>query len=295
MSALPVVDGRGGRGAPGGAKPVHAVGHVRVDGARVRLGGHPVLEDVEIDVPSGSWLTVVGPNGAGKSTLLRVIAGLVPLDAGEVRLGAVALGALSRRERARRVALVSQTPSMPPSMTVGAYALLGRTAHLGLLGRESARDIAVVAEVLDRLALETFTDRPLATLSGGERQRVAIARALVQEAPLLLLDEPTSALDLGHQLEVLELVDALRRERGLTVVATMHDLTLAGQYADRLLLLDQGRGVCAGAPEDVLTEDRLSQYYRARVRVVRDQGVLVVVPARSVPAVHRLDAGGSFA
>ncbi len=273
-----------------GARPVGDVvraGDIAVEGVRASLDGRVVLDEVSAVAPAGSWLTVVGPNGAGKSTLLRVIAGLVGVSHGTIRLGGTPLGSLPRRERARRVAMVAQEPTMPASMTVSAYVLLGRTAHLGLFHREGTADVAVVGSVLERLGLDAFAERLLGTLSGGERQRVAIARALAQEAPVLLLDEPTSALDLGHQLDVLELVDELRRERGLTVVATMHDLTLAGQYADRLVLLDGGRVAASGAAEDVLTEDRLSQYYRARVRVVHDRGVLVVVPSRdrAVPTV----------
>ena len=245
----------------------------------VELGGVDVLAGVTLAVDPGGWLTVLGPNGAGKSTFLRAVAGVVAAR-GSVWSDGEELHRLGRRARARRVALVPQEPTFPPSMTVGAYALLGRTAHLGLLGRERRADLAVVEEVLGRLGLRGLADRPVAALSGGERQRVAIARALAQDASLLLLDEPTSSLDVGHQLEVLELVDELRRERGLTVVAAMHDLTLAAQFADAVALLEAGRLVMAGTPEDVLTERTLSRYYRAKVRVVRDGDLLLVVPDR---------------
>lgn len=245
----------------------------------VELGGVDVLAGVTLAVEPGGWLTVLGPNGAGKSTFLRAVAGVVAAR-GSVWSDGEELHRLGRRARARRVALVPQEPTFPPSMTVGAYALLGRTAHLGLLGRERRADLAVVEEVLERLGLRSLADRPVAALSGGERQRVAIARALAQDASLLLLDEPTSSLDVGHQLEVLELVDELRRERGLTVVAAMHDLTLAAQFADAVALLEAGRLVMAGTPEDVLTERTLSRYYRAKVRVVRDGDLLLVVPDR---------------
>jgi iron complex transport system ATP-binding protein len=162
-------------------------------------------------------------------------------------------------------------------MAVFDYVLLGRTPYIAPLGRESASDLAAVADVLDRLDLAGFADRPLATLSGGERQRVFLARALAQGATLLLLDEPTSALDIGHQQEVLELVDQLRRDAALTVLATMHDLSIAGEYADRLVLLAGGRVVAAGTPREVLTEELLATHYRARVRVVDgDQGPLIV-------------------
>ena len=129
------------------------------------------------------------------------------------------------------------------------------------------QDVQVVEEVLAALELEPFGRRPVQTLSGGERQRAVIARALAQEASLLLLDEPTTGLDIGHVQEALDLVDRMRLERGLTIVSAMHDLTLASQYAESLLMLDRGRVVARGVPTDVLTEDRLSQHYRARVQV----------------------------
>ena len=260
------------------AAPPHAP-RLEVRGLGVDLGGVGVLAGVSLTVAAGRWLTVLGPNGAGKSTFLRAVAGVVPAR-GSVWSDGEELHRLGRRARARRLALVPQDPTFPPSMSVGAYALLGRTAHLGLLGRERRADLASVEEVLVRLGLRELADRPVAALSGGERQRVAIARALVQDASLLLLDEPTSSLDVGHQLEVLELVDELRRERGLTVVAAMHDLTLAAQFADEVALLEAGRLVMAGTPEEVLTERTLSRYYRANVRVVRDGDLLLVVPDR---------------
>jgi iron complex transport system ATP-binding protein len=253
----------------------------------VTLDGTTILDEVSGSVEEGGWLTVIGPNGAGKSTLLRALAGLVPFR-GSVRLDGVDAGSLRPRELARRIALVPQAPSMPPEMTVAEYVLLGRTPHLGYLARESRSDRVLAWAALERLDLVHIADRRLGTLSGGERQRAVLARALAHQAPLLLLDEPTSMLDIGRGQQALELVDALRAEAGLTVVATMHDLTLAGQYADRLLLLDEGRVVAAGTPHEVLTDDLVARHYRATVRVVEEEGAgLVVVPARA-PASTRV-------
>ncbi len=245
-------------------------------GLTVRLGGTLIVDGVDLDVAEGEWVTVIGPNGAGKSTVLRAMGGLLPY-AGRIDVGGSPLARLSRRERAKTVATVAQTPVVPPGMRVLDYALLGRTPYIPALGRESVSDLAVVADVLDALDLGRFADRRLETLSGGERQRVFLARALAQGARILLLDEPTSALDIGHQQEVLELVDRLRRERGLTVLATMHDLSIAGEYADRMVLLADGRVVAAGTPREVLTEALLAEHYRVRVKVIDgDQGPLVV-------------------
>jgi len=261
---------------------------VEVAGLRVALDKVPILHGVDLRVAAGEWVTVIGPNGAGKSTLLRAVGGLLPVT-GTVRLFGTDLARLPRRQRAKLVATVAQDPVVPPGMTVFDYVLLGRTPYLPPLGRESAADLAVAGRVLARLGLSGFADRHLATLSGGERQRVFLARALAQEAPLLLLDEPTTALDIGHQQEVLELVDELRRSHGLTVLASMHDLSVAGEYADRLLLLARGKVAAEGTPARVLTEELLATHYGARVRVIPgDQGPLVV-PVRADDKVRPSD------
>jgi iron complex transport system ATP-binding protein len=256
---------------------------VSARGIGVRIGAATLLSDVDIDVAAGEWLTVIGPNGAGKSTLLRVLAGLLPAT-GEVRIDGSPVTSLRRRDRARQIALVAQDPVVPPGMSVFDYAMLGRTPYISPLAAESAADLAAVRDVLARLDLTGLTDRALSTLSGGERQRVFLARALAQGARLLLLDEPTSALDIGHQQDVLELVDELRAtgpdDDPLTVVATMHDLSVAGEYADRILLLAGGRRVALGAPAEVLTENLLATHYRARVRVVDGDHGPLVVPVR---------------
>jgi iron complex transport system ATP-binding protein len=253
---------------------------VAARGVGVRLGTATILSDVDIEVAEGEWLTVIGPNGAGKSTLLRVLAGLLPAT-GEVRVAGTPLAALRRRDRARQIALVAQDPVVPPGMSVFDYAMLGRTPYIRPLAAESAADVAAVRDVLARLDLLALRDRELSTLSGGERQRVFLARALAQGARLLLLDEPTTALDIGHQQDVLELVDELRTAGPpLTVVATMHDLSVAGEYADRILLLSGGRRVALGPPAEVLTAPLLSAHYRARIRIVDGEHGPLVVPVR---------------
>jgi iron complex transport system ATP-binding protein len=245
----------------------------------VRLDGVVIVDGVDLEVAAGEWVTIIGPNGAGKSTALRAIGGLLPFE-GFVELNGVPVDRLHRRERAKTVATVAQSPIVPPAMRVFDYALLGRTPYVSPLGRESASDLAVVDEVLAALDLERFAGRRLDTLSGGERQRVFLARALAQGAKILLLDEPTSALDIGHQQEVLELIDSLRDARGLTVLATMHDLSIAGEYADRMVLLAAGRVVAAGRPGEVLTEELLAEHYRVRVRVIAGEHGPLVVPVR---------------
>jgi iron complex transport system ATP-binding protein len=252
---------------------------VAVRGLTVRLGGSLIVDAVDLDVAEGEWVTIIGPNGAGKSTALRAIGGVLPFE-GHVELHGTPIGKLPRRDRAKTVAMVTQTPVVPPGMHVLDYVLLGRTPYIRPLGRESASDLTAVDDVLQELDLEGFAGRRLDTLSGGERQRAFLARALAQGARILLLDEPTSALDIGHQQEVLELVDRLRAERGLTVLATMHDLSIAGEYAERMVLLARGRVAAAGTPREVLTEDLLAAHYRVKVRVIDGEQGPLVVPVR---------------
>ena len=254
---------------------------LRCHGVTVTFRDHRALDGVDLDVRPGEWLGLIGPNGAGKTTLLRSIAGLID-HGGRVTL------ADGRVPTATDLALVPQSPLLPTGMTVAEYVLLGRTAHLGWLARESRADREIAASVLRRLDLGRFAHRRVADRSGGEAQRVVVARALAQRAPMLLLDEPTSALDVGHQAGVLELVDELRRCDGLTVVAAMHDLSAAARFADRLVLLDHGAVIDDGPPRRVLEPERLSTIYSTPLTVRRIDGELVVLPGARRP--HRPSA-----
>jgi len=256
---------------------------VELDSVSVRFDGRAAVDLVTVAVGRGEWVGLIGANGAGKTTLLRALVGLVEHE-GEVRIGGKPTAAMGRRQRARSVAYVPQAPELPADMSVFDYCLLGRTPHIGYLSVESDGDLAHCARLLERLELAELAPRHLATLSGGERQRVVLARALAQEAPVLLMDEPTSALDLAHRVEALEIVDELRREWGLTVVSAMHDLTLAGQFADRLLLLSGGAVAAFGTPAEVLDEHVLGDAFACPVRIIRtDDGELVVAPRRTAP------------
>ncbi len=262
-------------------------------GVGARLDGRVVLADVDLAVAPGSWLALVGPNGAGKTTLVRCLAGLLR-HTGVVEVGGRRADRLSARARARTLAVVPQLPVVPPGMRVIDYVLLGRTPHLGLRLASTTRDHAAAWAVLQRLDLEALADRPLDRLSGGERQRAVVARALAQEASILVLDEPTTSLDVGHQFEVLELIEDLRAERGLTVVTTLHDLTLAGQFADRVALLAEGRLVAVGTPAEVLTAERIGEHYGVAAEVVPDgDGVVVTVHRRRTEGFSARSAPGA--
>jgi iron complex transport system ATP-binding protein len=253
---------------------------ISLEGVTVRYGDNVALSAVTERVADGEWVGLIGPNGAGKTTLLRALVQLVRHE-GRTLVGEASTDGLSRRELARKIAYVPQTPELPPEITVSDYVLLGRSPHIGYFGVEKAHDHEVCANLLERLDLAQMAGRQLGTLSGGELQRLVLARALAQEAPVLLLDEPTSALDLGRRVDALEIVDLLRVEHKLTVLSAMHDLTLAGQFADRLLLLAQGEVVASGTPEEVLDEETLTAHFGLHVQVMRTpDGELVVAPRR---------------
>jgi iron complex transport system ATP-binding protein len=255
---------------------------ISIDEVTVRYGGNAALDAVSAHVADGEWVGLIGANGAGKTTLLRAIVQLVPF-VGRTELDGAPTAHMSHRDLARLVAYVPQNPELPAEMTVADYILLGRSPHIGYFGFEKTKDHEVCAGLLDRLDLTRFAGRTLRTLSGGELQRLVLGRALAQEAPILLLDEPTSALDLGRRVDALEIVDALRLEHKLTVLSAMHDLTLAGQFADRLILLAGGVVAARGTPAEVLDEAVLSRHFGHRVQVLRSpDGELIVAPRRSV-------------
>ncbi len=248
------------------------------NGLGVRIEGLPILSDVSLSVKAGEWVSIVGPNGAGKTTLLSVMAGLRPAS-GSLSIEGRSLSDLTPRERARLLAYVPQHPEIPPGMTVNSYVLLGRTPHLPFLGMEGSRDLEVVEQVLEQFDLSNMEQRTLESLSGGELQRCHLARAIAQATPLVFLDEPTTALDLGHQQQALDRIRLLREEHKVTVVMTMHDLTLASQYSDRIILMSKGQIAAEGQPSEVLDPNRLSELYGAQVKVLKVDDHLVVVPS----------------
>jgi iron complex transport system ATP-binding protein len=251
------------------------------DRVTVRYGGRTALHEFTDNIRPGEWVCLIGPNGAGKSSLLRSVVG-VTKHKGSIHIDGSSLSVRSARRRAQLIAYVPQTPVLPPEMTVAEYVLLGRNPYVSHFALETNHDRDMVHNVLERLDLKEFAMRRLGTLSGGERQRIVIARAIAQEAPVLLLDEPTSALDIGHQQQALELVDRIRTEHGLTVVSAMHDLTLAGLYSDRLVLLHEGHNVASGSAREVLRPETLGEFYGVSVRVHHEpDGTVVVVPYRN--------------
>ena len=243
------------------------------------------MRGVSLAISPGKLLAVVGPNGAGKTTLMKLLSGSLPPQEGDVTLDDRPLSGLADRERALAIAVVPQSESSPFPVTVREMVGMGRYAHLGPWERSGARDRTVVDRAMAQCAVAEFADRQLGQLSGGEQQRARIARALAQEAPVLLLDEPTAGLDLRYRMELFHLLRQLRAA-GLGVLVITHDLNLAARFADRLLLLDRGRALARGTPDEVLARASLETVYQWPLRVVphpgpgSDTGAPQTVPLR---------------
>ncbi|WP_443678837.1 ABC transporter ATP-binding protein [Nocardioides faecalis] len=242
-----------------------------------------VSQDLTLVVPDGSFTVVVGANGCGKSTLLRGLARLVRPSAGAVLLDGELIQRYPSKEVARRLGLLPQAQVSPDGITVADLVGRGRYPHQSLLRQWSREDADAVRAALAATDLLDLADRLVDELSGGQRQRVWLAMALAQRTEILLLDEPTTFLDIAHQVEVLDLVDRLRTERGYTLVAVLHDLNLACRYATHLVAMKDGRIVAEGAPADVITPELVEDVYGLACRVVPDPecGTPLVIPRRT--------------
>ncbi len=248
------------------------------------FGEAPVLEQVELALRPGQLQLVVGPNGSGKTTLVRILSGVLAACAGEIELAARPLSSYTRREVARRLAVVPQEILVPFPYRVREMVAMGRAPFLGALGREGPRDRAVVEEALASLGLTSLAERIFPTLSSGEKQRVVLARVLAQECPVLLLDEPTAHMDLGHRVHTFEWLRAWIAEKPLErgVLLVTHDLLLAVRFADAVVLLDRGRVVAQGEPREVLTPERIGSVYAVDTTVSEDEeGRPLIVAVRS--------------
>lgn len=247
---------------------------------RLAYGDRTIVEGLDLHVPPGRITAIVGANGCGKSTLLRALARLIPARAGRVVLDGRSLHTRPTKEIARTLGLLPQTPVAPEGIVVADLVGRGRHPHQKLLARLTAHDHEIVARALQATGTTAFADRSVDELSGGQRQRVWIAMALAQETDILLLDEPTTFLDLAHQVEVLDLLTDLNRDRGTTIVMVLHDMNLAARYADHLFAMRDGRIVASGAPSEVLTSDLIRDVFDLDALVVPDpvSGTPIVLP-----------------
>jgi len=244
---------------------------IKIRNLELALNGKKILRAIDLDIPDGKWSCLVGPNGAGKTTLLKVLLGSAPYS-GSVRSNDVEVF----RNHKRNVAFVPQQPQIPQGISVSEYVMLGRSKKDGW-GNESEKSRDFVASILEQTHLYGMQRQLVSHLSGGEMQRTLIARALAQEPELILLDEPTSALDLHHQIEVLNNLQFLQ-ERGVTIISTMHDITLAAMYADRIIVMQEGRVLADGASSEIIHSPELRTAFDNRINVYTlDSGRPVVI------------------
>ena len=252
---------------------------LNVENLTMKFGGLTAIDDLSFSANNNEITSIIGPNGSGKSSFLRAIAGLVKSQ-GSIKFHEEDLTNLTPQTRAQIVSIVPQIPVVPPRVRVVDYVLLGRTPYLGRGYQPTQEDIHVAISVMADLDLNKVANRFVTEMSGGERQRVIIARALVQKPKVLLLDEPTTALDLGHQQDVLELVDSQRKDLGLTVLSAFHDLTLAAQYGTSMALFVDGCITSSGKPKEIITEESLKEIYGANVLIHKEGENISVLPKR---------------
>jgi iron complex transport system ATP-binding protein len=227
-----------------------------------------VLKGIGCSVRHGEMFGIIGPNGSGKTTLLKVVSGVEQPDAGSVAVNGKDIQGYSRRKLARFMAVLEQDALPPVGFTVREILEMGRYPHQDWLGRDRNDPSVLLQGIMDRLGLGPLAERPVDQLSGGERQRTALGKAMAQEPSVLLLDEPTTYLDIGYQLQMMDYVRKWNRECGLTVVAVLHDLNLAAQYCDRLLVVKDGEAAAIGQPWEVLTPELIERVYGTKPLVV---------------------------
>jgi iron complex transport system ATP-binding protein len=247
-------------------------------------GRRPVLDSVTFSVHEGEFLIIIGPNGSGKTTLVKALAGAFKPRKGEIEILGRSMQGTSRKVLARNVAVVPQTPPADVPFTAAEVVLMGRSPHLGLLEVEKREDLELAERAMLFTNVQHLAGRRLDQLSAGERQRVLIARAICQQPHIIVLDEPTAPLDLAHQIQVMDLLERLRNEEGVTIIMVSHDLNLAAMYADRLLLLKEGSIISLGRPDEVLTFQTLEQAYGCVLLVDEN-------PVKKVPRVTLVPGG----
>jgi len=244
----------------------------------VAYGRNVVVKDLTFQVMPGEMVGLIGPNGSGKSTIIKAISRVISLQSGKILLDGKDVFKMPRGDLARLLGVVPQMSILPSAFTAFEVVLMGRNPHLGLLQYEGARDMAITWRAMEMTATHTLAERKVGELSGGEIQRIVIARVLTQEPKSILLDEPTANLDIRHQVEILDLIKNLCLENNLTVVVALHDLNLAAQYCDRLILINNGQVHAQGTPEEVINSRNIKEVYGA-------DGCVYTHPVNGLPAV----------
>ncbi|WP_435653790.1 ABC transporter ATP-binding protein [Corynebacterium stationis] len=251
---------------------------LHVKDVSVGYGERTVLDTLNVDIKRGAVTSIVGPNGCGKSTLLRTMSRLLNPTKGEIVLDGKSIHDIPTRKLATQLGLLPQSPIAPDGIVVADLVGRGRTPHQGILGRWSQQDYDIVAEALETTGISDLAERSIDELSGGQRQRVWIAMALAQRTDTLLLDEPTTYLDVKHQLDVLDLLTELNRDRGTTIVMVLHDLNLAARYSNELVAVSGGKVFAHGHPRDVITKENVKSVFGI-------DSVIITDPVSDQPAV----------
>jgi len=240
---------------------------IELDNISLGYNHQAVLHDASMKATAGQILGLVGPNGSGKSTLIKGMAGLINLFSGRILIDGHDIRTIRGDKLARLVATVPQSPVLPGAFTAFEVVLMGRTPHLGLLRYEGRKDLAIAWQAMGATHTQALAERRVSEISGGERQRLVIARALTQQPKAMLLDEPTANLDINHQVEILDLIKSLCLKQSLTVVIALHDLNLAAQYCDWMVMLNGGKVYTEGTPLDILTASNIKKVYGTEVCV----------------------------
>ncbi|WP_394288029.1 ABC transporter ATP-binding protein [Corynebacterium variabile] len=251
--------------------------------ANLRVGytpDRPVISDLSLNIPGGQVTTIIGPNGCGKSTLLRAIGRLIPSQGGDVHLGDTDIGSMKRKDIAKTIGVLPQSPIAPPGLIVSDLVSRGRHPHQSWIRQWSSSDEEEVNAALEMTDVAELADRSVDSLSGGQRQRVWISMVLAQHTDVLFLDEPTTYLDLAHSIEVLDLVNRLRRDLDRTVIMVLHDLNLAIRYSDNLVVMRDGDLFATGRPEEIITSELLKEVFELDASVIEDPvvGGPLIVP-----------------
>ncbi len=236
---------------------------IEMQNTSLSYGHKPVLGGISLQALPGQMVGLIGPNGSGKSTIIKALSRIIPAHSGKILLDGRDISRIPRIELARLVGVVPQMPLLPSAFTAFEIVLMGRNPHLGLFQYEGPKELEIAWRAMERTMTHTLAKRLIGELSGGEIQCLLIARVLAQETKAILLDEPTANLDIGRQVEILDLIKGLSRENNLTILAALHDLNLAAQYCDRLVLINDGRIHAEGTPAEVITSANMKEVYGA--------------------------------
>ena len=244
---------------------------LKINSLSVQFNSTFKLENINFQVGEGQICGIIGPNGAGKTTLLRAISGILPVTSGEIYLDEKALHTLRAEERAKHLAVVPQAAFLPPAFTAEQVVMMGRTLYLNWFGQTSEKDEQITREAMAQTHTLNFADRLISQLSVGEQQRVLLARALAQDTPILLMDEPTSHLDLKYQIELLNLIQSICREKQKIILVVLHDINLALRYAEQIILLKNGEIIRQGSTHEVLQPEILSKAFELPISLYLDK------------------------